>query len=427
VCAVEQEAAVPTVLPFLEVRTAPESVVRAAAAVALIRHAGLDGVLAAAEPLKQLLAAQDPADRAAAADALGNIGVSGFYRPLLAFLRDEDPTVRRRAIAAAGKLRAQELIPALVEQFQRRETALEAAAALAAFGPGIEPQLQAILLDEASHVDCRRGVALVLQRLGTREAANALAGALTSREASVRKAAARALSRLSRRHRGARIVEAARIERAVHAELAAARSALAIFRKLGLAAAPAPRTPAELLAMALLEERDARALQALVLLEVLLPDVRVDVVAENLRSESAAARANAIEVLDNTLPEPWRRQVMAALDEIKRRGDQVVADARPAPELAAVLIGGECGLWVAACTTRWALDGPVPLATLLRPLQGALHAALPALREAAAYAVARAAPAEAPRLLAQLAADPAASVSRAAQALLGRAAPRASA
>src|SRR2546421_523395 len=164
VCAIEQEAALPTVLPFLDVRTAPEAVVRAAAAVALIRHAGIDGVLAAAEPLKQLLGAGDPRDRAAAADALGRIGVGGFFRPLLAFLRDPDLIVRRAAIAASGKLRASELVAALVEQFQRRETALEAVSALAAFGPGIEGALEAILLDEASQVDCRRGVALVLQR-----------------------------------------------------------------------------------------------------------------------------------------------------------------------------------------------------------------------------------------------------------------------
>src|SRR5205823_4911888 len=234
VCAIEQEAAVSAVLPFLDVRTAPEAVVRAAACVALIRHAGIDGVLAAAEPLNQLLAAVDPRDRAAAADALGNIGVRGFFRPLLVFLCDPENTVRRMAIAAAGKLRAPELILAIVEQFQRRETA--------------------------------------------------------------------------------------RVDRAAHAELSAARTALAIFKKLPLrAAAHAPRGAGELLAMALLEERDARVLQALVLLQVLLPDVRLDVVAEYLRSESAAARGNAIEVLDNTLPEPWNRQVMATLDETKRR------------------------------------------------------------------------------------------------------------
>src|SRR5439155_22780043 len=156
----------------------------------------LDGVLAAAEPLKQLLAADDPRDRAAAADALGNIGVRGFYRPLLSFLRDPDPMVVRRAIAAAGKLRTPELIPALIEQFQRRETALEAASALAAFGPGIESQLAGVLIDEGAQVDCRRGVALVLQRLGTREAADALLDALYLCDSAVRNAYARALLRL---------------------------------------------------------------------------------------------------------------------------------------------------------------------------------------------------------------------------------------
>ncbi|HUJ24412.1 MAG TPA: Npt1/Npt2 family nucleotide transporter [Myxococcales bacterium] len=426
VCAIEQERAVPTVLPFLDIANAPEAVVRAAAAVALIRHAGLDGVLAAAEPLKQLLAAEDPRDRAAAADALGNIGVRGFYRPLLSFLRDPDPRVRRRAIAAAGKLRTPELIPALVEQFQRRETALEAASALASFGPGIEPQLQGILLDESAHVDCRRGVALVLQRLQTRESADALLGALTARETEVRRAAARALSRLARKQRGI-TVEAARVERAVHAELAGARTALGTFKKLSLpvpAPNQPPRTAAELLGVALLEERDARLLQALLLLEVLLPDVRLDVVAENLRSESAAARGNAIEVLDNALPEPWKRLLMAALDEVKRRGDAVVADPRPPPELAAALIGGESGLWVGACTARFITQAQVPLQPLMIALQNALNSPYPPLREAAALAVAQGAPQDAPRLLSALLADAAASVSRTVRALLS-AAPRA--
>src|SRR5205823_8931146 len=163
VCALEQEQSVSTVLPFLEASNL--AVVRAAAAVALVRHAGLDGVLAAAEPLKALLGALDPRDRAVAAEALGNIGVRGFYRPLVAFLRDRDPMVRRSAIAAAGKLRNPELIPPLVEQFKDRRTALETAIALTAFGPGVERVLREVLVDEAADASCRRGVALVLQRL----------------------------------------------------------------------------------------------------------------------------------------------------------------------------------------------------------------------------------------------------------------------
>jgi len=419
VCAIEQDAAVPYVLPFLD--SSNGAVVRAAAAVALIRHAGLDGVLAAAEPLKQLLSAEDPRDRAAAAEALGSIGVRGFFRPLLVFLRDPDPMVRRRAIAAAGKLRTSELIPALVEQFQRRETMLEAASALALFGPGVEEQLRPILLDEAAHVDCRRGVALVLQRLGTREAASLLVTALVSQQPEVRKAVARALSRVTRRRRGIWI-DTARVEAGVHSELRAARVALGSFKKLTLPLPPpgaAPRTTGELLAVSLLEERDARVLQSLLLLEVLLPEVRLDVVAENLRSELAVARGNAIEVLDNAVPEPWKRLVLAALDEVKRRGDAVLPDARPLHDLVAALISSESGQWVAACTARWTLDAPgLSLPALASPLQTALRSSAAPLRQAAALALARAAPGEAPRLLAPLADDPAASVAHTVRALL---------
>src|SRR3989475_122537 len=240
--------------------------------------------------LRSLLRHQDAAVRASALEQLGELRRPGPLIDMRGLLRDPVLRVRRTAIAAAGKLRAPELIAALVEQFERRETALEAASALAAFGPGIEHALEVILLDEASHVDCRRGAALVLQRLATRAAADALVSTLTCREQAVRKAAARSLARLARRQRGVRI-EAVRVERAVHVELAAARTALSVFKTLPLpAAGHAPRTAAELLGMALLEERDARVLQALVLLEVLLPQGRVDVVAENLRSESAAAR-----------------------------------------------------------------------------------------------------------------------------------------
>jgi len=217
---------------------------------------------------------------------------------------------------------------------------------------------------------------------------------------------------------------------AVHAELYGARVALANLKKLTLPApAPqqAPRTPAELLSMALIEERDARILQALLLLEVLLPQVRLDVVAENLRSESPAQRGNAIEVLDNALPEPWKRSVMAALDEVKRRGDTVLADQRPVVELLAALIEGESGQWVAACAARWSLDSGLPFPPLLAAFQVALASPSAPLREAAALALANCDPIDAPKLLTPLAQDAARSVSRTVRALLLRFVPRATA
>jgi hypothetical protein len=138
-------------------------------------------------------------------------------------------------------------------------------------------------------------------------------------------------------------------------------------------------------------------------------------------------RGNAIEVLDNALPEPWKRLVMAALDETKRRGDQVLPDPRGTLDLANALIGGESGQWVAACATRWVLDGPVPLLTLIPALRAALHAPFAPLRQATLLTLARAVPADLPALAGRLTADPAPSVQSAARALLARESPRATA
>jgi HEAT repeat protein len=420
ICCIEGEQSVPTALPFLQ--SPHPAVVRAAAAASLIRHAGLDGVLAAAEPLNALLCAADAGDRSAAADALGDIGVRGFYRPLIAFLRDRDPMVRRRAIAAAGKLRAAELVPPLVEELRDRRTVLEAAAALTAFGPEVVPAMQEVLTDEAADPACRRGAALVLQRLGTAEAVQALVLALAAGSRGVRRAAARGLSRITRRRPG-QPVDVHRVEAAIQAELAGARLALAGLKRLDLPSllpGQLPRTVADLLALALLEERDHRVLQALLLLEILLPRVRLDLVAERLRSDSAASRGNAIEVLDNALPDPWKRLVLAALDEGKRRADAVQPDARPVQQLLAALAGGESGGWVAACAVRWSQERRgVDRRALAPALRTALRAGQPALREAAACALFGALPRDEARgLLASLLQDPSQSVRRTAAGLL---------
>jgi HEAT repeat protein len=420
VCAIEREQAVSTVLPFLDAGNV--AAVRAAGAVALVRHAGVDGVLTAAGPLNALLCAADPNDRAAAAEALGNIGVRGFYRPLIAFLRDGDPKVRRRAIAAAGKLQNLELLPPLIEQLKDRRTVLEAASALTAFGAGIVPTLREVLTDEAADAGCRRGVALVLQRLATREAVEALVLALSAGSPPVRKTAARSLSRITRRgHRV--LLDVQRVEAAVHAELACARLALAGLKRLDLPALLAgqlPRSVADLLALALLEERDHRVLQALLLLEVLLPQVRLEAIGEHLRSDSAPSRGNAIEVLDHALPDPWKRLVLAALDEVKRRADTVQPDARARQQLVAALVAGESGAWVAACAVRWSRDAHgIDRRALAPALRVAIRAGRPALREAAACALFGALPRDEARgLLAGLLQDPAASVRRTAAGLL---------
>jgi hypothetical protein len=282
--------------------------------------------------------------------------------------------------------------------------------------------LREVLTDEAADPACRRGVALVLQRLGTADAVQALVLALAAGSAPVRKAAARSLSRITRRRQRVPM-DVHRVEAAIHAELAGARLALAGLKRLDLPSllpGQVPRTVPDLLALALLEERDHRVVQALLLLEVLLPRVRLDLVGEHLRSESGASRGNAIEVLDNALPDPWKRLVLATLDEGKRRADAVQPDARAKQQLLAALATGESGGWVAACAVRWSQDARGLDRRALAPaLRTAIRSAQPAVREAAACALFGSLPREEARgLLAGLLQDRAASVRRAAAGLL---------
>jgi len=174
---------VPTLLPFLDVRTAPEAWVRRRCCrPRLIRHAGLDGVLAAAGPLQELLAAKGPADRSRGPMRWKHRRARVLPSAARVSWHDRELLVRRRAIAARGKAapRPNWSRPGGAVSSAAR-TALEAASALSDSGTGSSRSLQAMLVDETSHVDCRAGIALVLQRARHPAGGGSAGGALTSR------------------------------------------------------------------------------------------------------------------------------------------------------------------------------------------------------------------------------------------------------
>ena len=105
---------------------------------------------------------------------------------------------------------------------------------------------------------------------------------------------------------------------------------------------------------------------------------------------------------------------------MKRGSDSVQPDPRSVADLAAGLIGGEAGSWVAACAVRWAKDHPelIGPALLDEALRNALSAHSAPLREAAVAALAaHLTPAEAAPVLHVLETDPAKSVRRTVAAL----------
>jgi len=418
-CALARDKAVRAVRPFL---SAPEPEVRAAAVAGLIRNAGLDGVLLAGDALQALLASPSAAERVRGVRVLGSIGVRSFYQPVLDLLGDREPAVRRAAIAAAGEMGSPELLPALVYRLARRDTAREAADALAAFGPGVEPTLARVLGNPLEEPAIRRAVPLVLGRLATPQAAAILLRHVDAEDEALRHAVDHALVRTVRR-RPEVAVDVGRVTQAVRAELALAYRALAAAEALGLADGAGPPPPGgperarHHLALAL-RERVGRAVdRALLLARVLHPGADVELARAAL--SDPGRRAAAVEMIDAVLPRALKRRLVPLLDDRPRAArlreaeglyelphlgpeewlGELLRDESPWLAAAAAHAAGALGARGTAARVRELLAHPVPW--VREAALEALERLLPALEAAAAARELTADPFEPARLRAQ--------------------------
>ncbi len=131
--------AVEEVKPYLD---DPDFQIRQGALVGLLRSGGIEGVLIAGQRLLAAVNAPDRADRVFAAQALGEVGIPGFYQPLQSLLQDEDAAVRRAALAAVGKLQPPQLWPLVIEALSSPELATAASSVLVAGGETVVPELR---------------------------------------------------------------------------------------------------------------------------------------------------------------------------------------------------------------------------------------------------------------------------------------------
>jgi AAA family ATP:ADP antiporter len=379
-CALGKERAAQSVRPYLD---SPDAPVKAAAVVSTMRYGGLDGVVNAAHALKGLLTHAHPSQRAQGARVLGEIGVANFYQSLIDLLGDSDLEVRRAAIRASTRIRTPELVPTLLERLGERETSREAAHALAAQGASIEPVIAGVLRNPQAPLEMRRHAPRVLARLASPEALASLANHVDDAEEGVRRAAIQSLARVTRHNPDAQI-DRRKVASATMLEVGRCYQALAAAEGLGLAESPADKA-ATLLSSALREKVDRILERVFLLLGILHPRAELELVQSNLRDPSPAARANAVEILDNILSRPLKRRLLPLLDDTPRQrklrdgGKLFHLPQLPAEAWVGELICDENG-WVVACTAHYAASRPgaSALGTLVVP-----SGSPPAVRRAA--------------------------------------------
>jgi len=304
-CAMRHGDAVVDVQPMLQ---DPDPHVRACAVAGLIKHGGLDGVLSCAEPLKRMLASPKGNDREYAAWILGEVGVQNFYQPIVPLFEDPSEQVRHAAIVAAGRLKSPKLITALIAQLGRPRLATVAVQALASFGPSIIECVTPLLENSRTPTRVRAQVPRILARIPEHKSVDWLRDLLRDHETDVRAAAIQGLATLSNRMPNVRLDMAA-IAAAIRAE------SETYFNLLGQELDLALDDSVPLLRDAL-HHREAQCQARLFgLLSLKYPGETIDLVNRNLMSSQATTRANAIEVLDNLLPNDEKPYVIPLVEE----------------------------------------------------------------------------------------------------------------
>ncbi|MCP4112786.1 MAG: hypothetical protein GY749_45870 [Desulfobacteraceae bacterium] len=170
-CELAESDAFEQVFPYIR---NPNFKIRKGAMVGLLSNVGIDGVLSAGTNLNDLLDSEDSEERRFAAEVLGDVGISAFYRPLLKLLRDKDPDVRRAAIVASGNLKNMKLFPLLLENLAVPTFKNSTVAAVVNFGETVLPDLEREFDKEGQPQEVRCRIVWILGKIGGAQATDIL-------------------------------------------------------------------------------------------------------------------------------------------------------------------------------------------------------------------------------------------------------------
>ena len=307
----------------------PDPELRATAVASLLVASDWGAANLANEALGKMVADPDPAVRAQAARALGEVNGPTAESVLLQLLYDADLTVVRKAIHSIQVRLDRDgpnpiYVPTLVALMGNRRLKHEAREALVATGEGAIQPLNHFMNSPDEQIWVRRAVPKTLALLGVQAAADALEESLDAGDTMLRSKIVEALCFMRARHRTIAF-SSRRVKRQIQAEAsrylrcladlwaisslheAHLEGPFAVWKKTDRV----PTLPQQLL---------AQRMQTLVrnifgLLELVERPDDVRAARRSLMSSEPAMRARALEYLDNSLTGTVRRDVFSVIDD----------------------------------------------------------------------------------------------------------------
>lgn len=304
--ATASDDAIEQVLPFLDAGNEAEQI---GAYQGLIRHGGIEGVIAAGNRLIADIDSTDPDRRRLAADVMQRVGSHLFYRPLMRLLDDPNDDVRASALAAAGAINAPALRPAILANLSSTRLVQPALAAIGVIGDDMLEPLAALYADPSATRAARRSAITAGGVIGTPAAATWLMTLAGEPDRALRYAALAALWRIGHQVGAG---EQARIKTLLHAEIENAGWMLAAWREVGVTGAG---TEGEALVRRALADEVENTQEAVFQLLGLIID-KIDMREARLRYVSGGAiqRSYVLEAFDNVLDNETKQAVLPFLE-----------------------------------------------------------------------------------------------------------------
>jgi len=388
------------IYPYLD---DPNPELQQGALIGLLRSGELEGIMAAGEKLLAGVNSSNPPEREFAAYILGESGLSGFYRPLLKLIRDDQPQVQRAALVAAGKLKHPNLWPTVVDGLAWPQVRALAASALVAGGQDVLPALQTAVNQNGRSVEVMSLVARICGRIGGEQASELLYKQITYPDERVRTQILLALSRCG--YRAGDNEAKAFVEQQIQAEIAQATWLLGAQVSLGEAEQEGQPNDVIALLNAALDNSLARHRLRLFLWLSFIYDPASVLRVRDLLSPSEASlthkvsdqqRAYALEVIDVMLPSQQKELILSLVRNFTpRQRLQRLTPHFPQPDLSRnqyleAMISGSpewFSLWSRVCAL-YAVER-LRLAELTEVVVAALSAPEAAVRETAIWVLAQ--------------------------------------
>jgi HEAT repeat protein/ATP/ADP translocase len=293
-----------TVLPFLDDRK-PD--VKKGAMVGMLRSGGIEGVLAAGEYLIGLVKSPLPQDRRFGAEILGDVEIRSFYRPLITLLADQDTTVKKAAVAAAGRLCNPRLWPMVIESLALTEVYETAFSALICGGDGTLKCLEERFLQAEDRYDLRLRIIQVIGKIKSPRCIEFLFEHMDVPDSSLRY---RILTSLSACGFQADPAQKKILYGKIFEEIRTAAWHVAALVDIG------ETEEFDVLSRALRDNIDRTIERIMFMLSYVYPAKAVLQARESLNSGSPEKRAYAIEALDNLLTQEVKSAFLPLIDNI---------------------------------------------------------------------------------------------------------------